>query len=72
MQQDGNIFLAHWVLDLAKKTHDPAAEYTVGWMYDTGKGLIQDKHQAQIWYEKAAKQKNVEANQSLGKSTLFF
>ncbi len=71
MQQDGNIFLAHWVLDLAKKTHDPAAEYTVGWMYDTGKGLIQDKHQAQIWYEKAAKQKNVEAIKVLGNQHYF-
>lgn len=29
MQEDGNIFLAHWVLDLAKTTHDPTAQYTV-------------------------------------------
>ena len=71
MQNEGNIFLAHWILDVAKKTNDPSAQYAVGWMYDTGKGLIKDSHQAQIWYEKAAKQNNVLAIKALGDQHYF-
>ena len=71
MQNQGNIFLAHWVLESAKQTNDPNAQYTVGWMYSTGKGLLKDPHQAQIWYEKAAKHNNVLTIKALGHQHYF-
>lgn len=71
MQAEGNIFLAHWVLEMAKQSHDAAAEYAVGWMYDTGKGLIQDENQARIWYEKSAAQNYPLAIKVLGNKHLF-
>ena len=71
MQADGNIFLAHWVLDMAKQSHDAAAQYAVDWMYDTGKGLIKDKNQARVWYEKSAAQNYPLAIKVLGNKHLF-
>lgn len=71
MQAEGNIFLAHWVLEMAKQSHDAAAEYAVGWMYDTGKGLIKDKNQARIWYEKSAAQSYPLAIKVLGNKHYF-
>jgi TPR repeat protein len=71
MQNEGNIFLAHWVLESAKQSNAPNAQYAVAWMYDTGKGLIKDPHQARIWYEKAAKQNNVLAIKALGNQHYF-
>lgn len=71
MQDDGNIFLAHWVLEMAKQNRDAAAEYTVGWMYDTGKGLIKDQNLARIWYEKSAAQNYPLAIKVLGNKHLF-
>jgi TPR repeat protein len=37
---------------------DTQAQYAVGWMYDLGKGLIEDPYSAMKWYRKAASQKS--------------
>jgi len=55
MQNEGNIFLAHSILESAKQTNGPNAPYAVAWMYDTGKGLIKAPRQARIWDEKTAR-----------------
>lgn len=33
---------------------DPAAQYTLGWLYESGQGVAQDYTQAVYWYAKAA------------------
>ena len=40
---------------------DPVAQYTLGWMYESGQGVVQNVQQAVYWYEKSAAQKNVSA-----------
>ena len=37
---------------------DPAAQYTVGWMYESGQGVAKDFKKAIYWYQKAAQQGN--------------
>ncbi len=40
---------------------DPAAQYTLGWMYESGQGVSQNFQQAAYWYEKSAVQGDVAA-----------
>ncbi len=37
---------------------DPAAQYTIGWMYESGQGVPKDFKKAIYWYQKAAMQGN--------------
>ena len=51
---------------LAKaQSGDPNAEFIVGNLYDTGKGVQQDSKEAKKWYEKAAAQGNQAAKDKL-------
>jgi TPR repeat protein len=43
------------------------AQYNLGAMYDTGKGIVRDNQQAEEWYRKAAEQGNADAQYNLGK-----
>ena len=43
-----------------------AVQYTLGWMYDHGKGVLKDDKEAARWYLKAAKQGLAPAQYSLG------
>ncbi|MGR0306935.1 tetratricopeptide repeat protein [Acinetobacter beijerinckii] len=54
LKQD-NPLIARWFFEKAQ-AGDAWSQYTVGWMYDLGKGLIQSPHEAAKWYLKAAKQ----------------
>ncbi|MFW1952645.1 tetratricopeptide repeat protein [Acinetobacter beijerinckii] len=56
MDNDNSLF-SQWLLLQATKG-DVQAQYTVGWMYDLGKGLIEDPYSAMKWYRKAASQGN--------------
>jgi TPR repeat protein len=40
---------------------DPAAQYALGWMYESGQGVAIDIKQATYWYKEAASQNNVAA-----------
>src|SRR5438132_9077372 len=44
---------------------DPAAQYRVGWMYDTGQGVPQDLAEGDRWFEAAAEKGNADALLSL-------
>lgn len=61
MDNDNSLF-SQWLLLQAKKG-DTQAQYAVGWMYDLGKGLIEDPYSAMKWYRKAASQGNLLAIQ---------
>ena len=50
------------------ETGDCRAQMKVGWMYFTGKGVIQDKSKAIEWYRKAAEQGEVTSQFNLGYS----
>ena len=39
----------------------PAAQYALGWMYESGQGTVQDYQQAAYWYHKAAEQGDMAA-----------
>ena len=43
-----------------------AAQFNLGLMYDSGRGVRQDYTKAVQWYRKAAEQGNVEAQHNLG------
>jgi cell division septation protein DedD len=45
---------------------DPDAEFNLGQAYKLGRGVQQDLHAAQSWYEKAAQQGHVQAVANLG------
>ncbi|MEG0198624.1 MAG: tetratricopeptide repeat protein [Acinetobacter sp.] len=57
LMDNGNSLFAQWLLLQARKG-DVQAQYAVGWMYDLGKGLIEDPYSAMKWYKKAASQGN--------------
>lgn len=44
-----------------------SAQYSLGRMYEQGRGVEQDDQQATIWYRKAAEQGDVAAQNSLGR-----
>ena len=43
-------------LELHAKKGDAAAQYNLGWRYEYGEGVVQDKREAAKWYRKAAEQ----------------
>ena len=45
---------------------DAEAQYNLGEMYDTGKGVPQDFMMARGWYERAAVQGHADAQSALG------
>lgn len=45
---------------------DPAAQYALGWLYESGQGVKQNYKTAVTWYKKAALQGNEAAQQVLG------
>ena len=45
---------------------DADAQNILGWMYDSGKGVLQDYKEAVKWYRKSAEQGNAEAQYNLG------
>ena len=45
---------------------DADAQFLLGRMYDTGRGLLKDYKQAEKWYRKAADQGNARAQYNLG------
>jgi TPR repeat protein len=55
----------HLIRPLAKRG-DAAAQFALGGMFDTGKGVSQDYGQAAFWYRKAADQGAPLAQLSLG------
>lgn len=71
LQNEGNTLFAHWVLATAKQTGDSNAQYAVDWMYYTGRGLIKDRHQANLWFKKATQQNNLLAIKVLGDQHYF-
>ncbi len=55
---------------LAKaRSGDPNAEFIVGNLYETGKGVPQDSNKAKKWYEKAAAHGNQSAKDKLGQKS---
>ena len=50
---------------------DAGAQYTLGWMYEGGRGVPPDFVQAAAWYRKAAEQGHVIAQCNLGTMYLF-
>ena len=45
---------------------DAEAQYSLGWMYEQGKGVSQDYSEAAKWYREAAVQGDAEAQNNLG------
>ncbi|MEN8147689.1 MAG: phospholipase A [Campylobacterota bacterium] len=41
--------------ECVNNTESPEAAYKLGWMYENGKGVVQDPDKAIYWYKKAAK-----------------
>ena len=54
-------------LELLAKKGDAAAQYNLGWRYEYGEGVVQDKREAAKWYRKAAKQGYPAAQNKLAK-----
>ena len=50
----------------AAEQGEAIAQYNLGVMYNTGRGVAQDDKQAVAWYRKAAEQGNVDAQFNLG------
>lgn len=50
----------------AAEGNDANAQYYLGWMYESGRGVPQDEEKAADWYQKAADQGNSGAQVSLG------
>ncbi|KOR28138.1 hypothetical protein TI04_11700, partial [Achromatium sp. WMS2] len=43
------------------------AQYSLGWMYENGRGVPQDDTQAVFWYRKAAAQGDADAKAALAR-----
>ena len=54
-------------LELRAKKDDAAAQYNLGWRYEYGEGVVQDKQEAAKWYRKAAEQGYLAAQNKLAK-----
>jgi len=55
------------VFALAAGTGDPDAQFMLGLMYSSGRGVLQDASEAARWYRRSAEQGNVDAQLSLGR-----
>lgn len=53
-------------LRLAANQGDPKAQFSLGLIYDNGRGVPQDFVEAAKWYRKAARQGHAEAQDILG------
>ena len=53
-------------LQLRAEQGDAEAQYNLGRMYDTGKGIPMDAVKAAFWFRKAAEQQHADAQHSLG------
>ncbi len=54
-----------WFLKAANQGH-VLSQYYLGWLYNNGKGVLQDYIQAVYWYKKAAEQGDADAQYNLG------
>lgn len=50
----------------SSRTRHLSAQYKLGYMYDYGQGISQNRVEAAKWYKKAAEQENVDAQYRLG------
>ncbi|WP_354624386.1 tetratricopeptide repeat protein [Psychromonas sp. MME2] len=57
----GNYRLAHDLWLHLAVNGDPAAQYAIGWLYESGQGVEKNLQQAIQWYTKAAEQNHVAA-----------
>ena len=57
---------AKWELKHAEKTNDSLSQYSVGYNYEKGNGVIQDYEEALKWYLKSAKQGELVALSVIG------
>lgn len=64
--QRGDYSTANWLLRPLADRGDAVAQFDLGFMYDTGHGVMQDYGEAMRWYRLAAKQGNALAQYSLG------
>ena len=64
-QNSGETVALKWYLDLAGQG-DAAAQYNLGFMYETGFSVTKDLGKAARWYESAAEKKHVLAQLRLG------
>ena len=65
--RQGNYIKALDAFYALAKEGDPKAQFNVGLIYATGKGVNKDTYQAMQWYQKAAKQGNTAAQYNLAK-----
>ena len=54
-------------LELRAKKGDAVAQYNLGWRYEYGEGVVQDKREAAKWYRKAAERGHPAAQNKLTK-----
>jgi uncharacterized protein len=64
--ESGDYSTANWLLRPLADQGDAIAQFDIGFMYDTGHGVIQDYGEAMRWYRLAAKQGNALAQFNLG------
>lgn len=59
--QEGNYERAISLWKPLAEKGDAAAQYTLGWMYESGQGIEKDDKKAALWYTKSAQQGNMAA-----------
>jgi uncharacterized protein len=64
--QSGDYSTANWLLRPLADQGDAIAQYDLGFMHDTGHGVMQDYGEAMRWYRLAANQGNALAQYDLG------
>jgi TPR repeat protein len=64
--QSGDYATANWLLRPLADQGDAIAQYDLGFMYDTGHGVMQNYDEAMRWYRLAANQGNALAQFNLG------
>jgi len=62
----GDYKTAYQLIKPEAEKGDDVAQFTLGYMYDEGKGVPQDSAEAAKWYRRAAKQGNKAAQHNLG------
>jgi len=62
----GLLGCSDYAIRSAAEQGDAKAQFTLGEMYDQGRGVEQDYAEAAKWYQKSAKQGNADAQYSLG------
>ena len=64
--EKGDYSTAHWLLRPLAEQGNAVAQFDLGFMYDTGHGVMQDYGEAMRWYRLAAQQGNALAQYNLG------